>query len=180
MPFDEITALHLHGAKEQAWRRGHSARRRSAPPPFSEVTGDAQIAAVPNVVNRTKRPDFAPDLKILQPEQQTVVDSLQGPPAESARKSAPAKLSEYHTPPQTPMWAGVLEPRSSIAVLAVLHISTIAAPLLQACRFTALQGAFLYIAPQQHIDAIVLQHYVMTAGVALFLTTPPPYVYFRF
>jgi hypothetical protein len=136
------------------------------------VTGDAKIAAAPSVVKRTKRPDFAPDLKILQPEQQTVVDSLKGPPAESARKSAPTKLSEYHTPPQTQEGGGVLEPRSSIAVSAVLYISMIAAPLLQACRFTALQGAFLYIAAQQHNDAIVLQHYVMTTCVANFLAIP--------
>jgi hypothetical protein len=93
------------------------------------------MATVPSVVNQTTKAGFAPDLKILQPEQQTVVGPLKASPAESARKSAPAKLSEYHTPPQTPEGAGALEPRSSIAVLAVLHISTIAAPLLQSCRF---------------------------------------------
>ncbi len=87
------------------------------------------MATVPSVVNQTTKPGFAPDLKILQPEQQTVVGPLKASPAESARKSAPAKLSEYHTPPQTPEGAGVLEPRSSIAVLAM-----IAAPLLQSCR----------------------------------------------
>ena len=79
------------------------------------------MATVPCVVIRTRRRDFAHSLKLLQLEQHIVVGPIKAPPpAESARKSTPAKLSEYHTSPQTPEGAGVLGPRSSMAVLAVL------------------------------------------------------------
>ncbi len=66
------------------------------------------------------------------------------------------------------------------AISTTITASMIAAPLLQAGRFTALQGAFLYIAEQQHNDAIVLQYFVMTTCVAIFVAVPQPYVYFRF
>jgi hypothetical protein len=66
------------------------------------------------------------------------------------------------------------------AIATSITASMIAAPLLQAYRCTALQGAFLSIAAQQHNDAIVLHHFVMTTCVAIFVAIPQPYVYFVF
>jgi hypothetical protein len=81
------------------------------------------------------------------------------PPAESVRKPAPTRLSEYHTPPHIQEGTGVLEPRSSIAVSAVLNISMMQHPYDKLADLRRSTG-HLYIL-QHNITTMPLSYSIM-------------------